>query len=201
MKKLFTVICLAFLCSSTIFAQKKSNEPKEELYVFEYQSNEVSAGYGFAPAMQWIGGFDNILLDKTIGSSSTWGAVNISYLYRPYEYLTFGGSYSFTGLRREIVFNNRYVGELIGNIHVIMPVLKSNWYKNNILTLYSKVAAGVAIGMLDYQTDGTKASATEVEFAFQASPLGVEIGRKVAFFAEFGFGYQGTVIAGIRCKF
>lgn len=44
-----------------------------------------------------------------------------------------------------------------------------------------------------------KDSKTEIGFAWQASPVGIEIGNnQVSGFLEGGFGYQGMVIAGVR---
>ena len=82
-----------------------------------------------------------------------------------------------------------------------MPTAKFNWLNRNIITRYSKVAAGIYIGSVSNGDVKDIDKSSAVGFAYQASPIGIEIGKQFAFFAETGLGFNGTVIAGFRAKF
>ena len=83
-----------------------------------------------------------------------------------------------------------------------MPTAKFNWLNRGIVTLYSKVATGIYIGSVsDCKVNDLDKDKTSVGFAFQASPIGIELGKQFAFFAEAGLGNTGTVMAGFRVKF
>lgn len=203
MKQLFTLLfALGLLVGGTITANaQKKEEPK--YYGLDYQSHEVSVSYGYGSAIKWVGGFGGILSNTSYGERNQWGAVSLSYLYRPYDKITFGGSYAFTGFQSDLLDEKgNVVGKGRGNLHVIMPVFKSNWFVSEYVTLYSRAGIGVAIGIIDLSmSNGETGRYTEAEFAFQASPIGVEVGKDFSFFAEGGFGYQGLLILGFRYKF
>ena len=68
-----------------------------------------------------------------------------------------------------------------------MPHLKMRWLNLRILSLYSRIGVGL--------------SESARQWAFQVSPIGVEIGGKVAAYAEAGIGTMGSLVAGLRFRF
>jgi hypothetical protein len=71
--------------------------------------------------------------------------------------------------------------------------------------LYSKIALGACFDIFNnYEVKDDKVnkkSKTNVDFAYQVSALGVEVGQSVCGFAELGFGYQGVIQAGVKFRF
>ncbi len=202
MKIKSTIIVLLSIIMLPFFA----NAQKQELVTYDFDSHEVSLSYGFASATRWIDDFDNsTILNHVYDDGSNWGTITLNYLYRHSDYITFGLAYTYSGLKRNIIYKGSVYGNNKVDIHTIMPQFKSNWFKSDIFTLYSKVALGVSIGLeKDVITRGASAGVyedTKCVFAFQASPIGIEIGRKFAFFLEAGFGYQGIVNGGFRFRF
>ena len=82
--------------------------------------------------------------------------------------------------------------------HVIMFNGRYDYWRNSIVTLYAHGALGVDITHITW--DGGDHSKNKSYFAFQASPIGAEVGlsRSAAMFGEFGFGAQGLIQVGVR---
>ena len=198
---------IAAILPVSAFAQSQTDikTPIQEYEVFDFNSNQVTIGYGFASANQWLNDYQNIAsVGNLYEGSNYWGAMNLGYTYRHSDLITFGLNYTYTGLRRNIVSESgAFVGDNRIDIHVIMPEFKCDWYKKGMITLYSRAAVGVSIANVEDEFMGDKKSIsdTAVSFAFQASPIGIEIGNTFAFYAEAGFGYNGIIVAGFRYSF
>ena len=90
------------------------------------------------------------------------------------------------------------------NYYTIMPSVKFNWLRRNHWGLYSKVAIGASLfnqKMKEAET-GQKTDENKVNFNFQASAIGVEVGSGTIYgFFEAGLGEQGVFLGGVRAKF
>ncbi len=76
--------------------------------------------------------------------------------------------------------------------------------KNERTKLYGKI--GLSMHEFSQTVTYTNPAARDVSvkynyFSGQLTPFGIEIGKQVSGFAEFGFGYNGILSAGIRGKF
>ena len=81
----------------------------------------------------------------------------------------------------------------------ILPNLRINWMRNNWLSIYTRAGVGVGIGNRWVSCDADQT--TKAVFAYQVSPVGVEMGKgNFCFFVEGGYGYTGMVMAGIKLK-
>ncbi len=143
--------------------------------------------------------------------------ITAEYFYHVNKVVSLGGIVGFNARIDDMYGNIRYgndtekkekIGEGKRINLTILPAAKFDWLRKKHFGLYSKVAAGITLN-IDKQTvdggDGKEhevAKDTETFFNFQASVLGVEAGsQRVRGFAELGFGEQGIILAGIRCKF
>lgn len=94
--------------------------------------------------------------------------------------------------------NQRLAGKKIStDYYSIMPHLKMRWLNLRILSLYSRVGVGLTFT----ESSGEGQSESARQWAFQVSPIGVEIGGKVAAYAEAGIGTMGSLVAGLRFRF
>ena len=75
----------------------------------------------------------------------------------------------------------------------LMAAVKLHWYKREWFRTYSKFGFG-----LSYLGWDEKSPA---HFGFQASLLGVEVGKSIRGFVEAGFGNQGVALLGLRYCF
>lgn len=122
----------------------------------------------------------------------------MGYMYRLTPSLTVGGMFVYSGNMSSTVGG----GYIYDNFYSILPQVKFVWYRSGIVGLYSRLAAGVLIADRQYQVgpavdDGD----TAATFTFQVSPIGVELGRTIAGFAEAGFGATGVLTLGVRARF
>lgn len=171
--------------------------------------HEVAVSYGLYTANEFANMFGTPvitfgLLTSDIKSST--GAVNISYTYRLNKVVALGGTYTYSAFKEDLFFKKTYSGSADNTFHSIMPTAKFNWFNSGMVSLYSKVAIGVTIYSIttsytDENNTPVSASASSIGIGFQASPIGIEVGRKFAIFAEAGIGCMGTGQLGARLRF
>ena len=79
-----------------------------------------------------------------------------------------------------------------------------HWLQKGIFDLYSGGEAGLSMNRKkDIRNDFTitKSEASQTNFAYQVTPLGLRIGRKLGGYLELGYGYKGLISAGISYRF
>lgn len=135
---------------------------------------EISVGYGVAPVTDWIDAYSDKLLDvldMKDASMDSWGGVSVNYTFRIVGGLGVGATFVYSGN------NQRLAGKKIStDYYSIMPHLKMRWLNLRILSLYSRVGVGLTFT----ESSGEGQSESARQWAFQVSPIGVEIGGKVA---------------------
>lgn len=163
--------------------------------------NEITLSYGLVS----INDFSNIMNNffpsvGKIDGRPIWatGSINLGYMYQLYDNLSVGGIFGYSGN----MGNMTERGAVIKNFFSIMPQAKYEWYRRGKIKLYSRLAAGVLVVSINNASGNTDIpDKTAASFTFQASPIGIEIGRYVAFFAEAGFGATGVLTMGIKKVF
>lgn len=156
---------------------------------------ELSVGYGFAPVTNWIGAYSDELLgilDMRDASMESWGGISVNYTFRVIAGLGVGGTFVYSGNKQ------RLEGQKVStSYYSVLPHLKMRWLNLRIFALYSRV--GVGLTFTRSSGEGERWSARQL--AFQVSPIGVEVGTKVALYAEAGIGTTGSLVAGMRFRF
>ncbi len=187
-------ICAAVLVAGTVGAQER---PRSAGDAGADYATDVSLGYGVLPINDVPGIMDD-LLPSLAGTGEIvkrkTGSINMGYMYRLTPALTVGGMFVYSGAMSSAVSKGGYIYD---NFYSILPQVKFVWYRSGIVGLYSRLAAGVLIADRQYQVG----PATAATFTFQVSPLGVELGRTIAGFAEVGFGATGVLTLGVRARF
>ena len=155
---------------------------------------EISVGYGVAPVTDWIDAYSDKLLDvldMKDASMDSWGGVSVNYTFRIVGGLGVGATFVYSGN------NQRLAGKKIStDYYSIMPHLKMRWLNLRILSLYSRIGVGLTFT----ESSGEGQSESARQWAFQVSPIGVEIGGKVAAYAEAGIGTMGSLVAGAKYR-
>ena len=149
---------------------------------------EISVGYGVAPVTDWIDAYSDKLLDvldMKDASMDSWGGVSVNYTFRIVGGLGVGATFVYSGN------NQRLAGKKIStDYYSIMPHLKMRWLNLRILSLYSRIGVGLTFT----ESSGEGQSESARQWAFQVSPIGVEIGGKVAAYAEAGIGTMDRLL-------
>lgn len=195
MKKAFSILAgMLLMCSTGVSAQD-----------YEQPKHEISVGYGAIGATDIISIFgDGIVgtISGNIDELNTTGEISAQYLYNLNKTWGIGVGATFSetdGKNKEKTYKQK------SDYLIVMPTVRANWFRGNYFGMYSRVAAGVYAAFNSAKTTDGKVpsdSSNEVGFAFQLSPIGLEIGsRKVCGYIEGGFGYQGMIMAGLRLGF
>ncbi|HIW97894.1 MAG TPA: hypothetical protein H9866_05335 [Candidatus Tidjanibacter gallistercoris] len=207
-RKLLITVCAAVFAAGTVEAQERafhSRDAQPDLYELypRYSFHEVSLSYGILS----INDITSIMTDLFPSLAGTqiaerWGtgSINFGYTYRLTPALTVGGIFGYSGNMSDVV--DEVQGFVYKNFYSILPQVKFEWYRSGIVTLYSRLAAGVLIANIQGQHGAEiDDELTAAAFTFQVSPIGIELGRSVAGFAEAGFGATGVFTLGVRARF
>lgn len=159
--------------------------------------SEVSVSYGFAPITNWIDAYSDQLTGLFSGSDTSltgWGVVTAGYNFRLLGGLSLGAEVAYSSNRQKV----KHVGSTIKTRYwTLMPNVKWNWLNLKIMTFYTRIGAGAAFSKS--KVDGHEDTATK--FAFQVSPIGLEVGGRLAAYAEAGIGTSGCFQVGVRYRF
>lgn len=164
---------------------------------------ELSLGYGFAPTTDWMKKYTNFLSDvvgKNSHSQSTWGSASIDYSFKLAFGLRVGASLTYsnhTQRANAVAPGGTTFNSATMHYFSVMPFAKMNWLNLRVVKLYSR--AGVGWNYVHSKGHGIQRDRNNL--AWQVSPLGIEVGGKVAVYAEGGIGTVGSLIAGLRFTF
>lgn len=143
----------------------------------------------------------NIFSKERTESGNILGAFNFGYNYYAKPWLGVGGTFTYSGFQQKtydkydnMLQKKRY------NYYTLMPTVKFLWFRGhgNILKFYSKLGIGVILATV--KTNST-IKRSQCFTAYQLSPIGMEIGRTWGFFLELGWGENGFLQTGLRCRF
>lgn len=177
MKKFFIILVAALAATLNLSAQ-------------DDWKHELSISYGFGAFTDLSSSYLKGIFSG--GKQTNYiGPFGIEYFYRTKSALGVGvvGTFSTCKWNENNKARTKYMS--------IMPAIKYNWFNREHLSLYSKVALGVILG-IDSGDDDNKTSAS---LGWQASLVGAEFGSAFRGFVEVGCGEQGIILAGLRYKF
>lgn len=185
MKKLL-LSAAALLFATQLFAQNPRSE--------------VSVSYGYAPTTDWIDTYSDALIGIFSGMDTQltdWGAVSVGYNFRLSKRVSLGLQAVYSTNENEFFKDGVSLGKIDNRYWAVMPNLKTTWLNGGVVRLYSRLAAGIAFRTA--KSDGERE--TENLFAYQVSPIGIELGGNLAAYAEAGIGMSGSLIVGARYRF
>ena len=151
--------------------------------------SEVSVSYGVAPVTDWIDSYSDMLTGLFTNANTDlegWGAVTVGYSIRLIGSLRLGAGVRGNGPLGNL---NRY--------WALLPNVKWNWMNLKVVSFYSRLGAGASFSRSEVGGESGKST----QFAFQVSPVGVEVGGRVAAYAEAGIGTSGCLLVGVRYRF
>ena len=200
MKKRIILLSLVIAFAVPVFAQRDT---------IRSNKNEFSIGYGHFPASSFRYRPGCFIYPET----DNIGAFYVTYTRRLTKVLGIG----VTACVDPIILNyhDRVNGErtLVCKVNqnsiAILPHLKINWLNTKYVNLYSKVAPiGIrycTYKQKEYYPDLYEIQppydsfADHIDYAYQITPIGIEIGTKrCAGFMQIGMGMEGAISIGFR---
>ena len=200
MKKTILITCLMAFFSGTAFAQ---------LDTVRSNKNEFSIGYGHMPSSSFRYHPGCLIYPET----DNIGAFYFTYTRRLSKVIGIGVTTCLDPIL--LNYHDRVNGEntLICKVSQysisILPHLKINWLNTKFVNLYSKVAP-IGIRYCTYKQEEYypdlyeiqspyNSFADGIDYAYQFTPIGIEIGTKrCAGFMQVGIGMEGMISIGFR---
>lgn len=134
--------------------------------------SEVSVSYGVAPVTDWIDSYSDMLTGLFTNANTDlkgWGSVTVGYSFRLIGSLRLGAQVIYSSNTQEI----RGAGSEIRNRYwSLLPNVKWNWMNLKVVSFYSRLGAGATFSKSEVGSESGKST----QFAFQVSPVGVEVG-------------------------
>ena len=200
MKKIFVFALVALM--NAMGAKAQSDEPRNEI--------GVSYGLGISMIGDGIGhGIGEGLFDGIVGRKWTndkqFGSLAVEYFrHLDNPKLAIGGIVTFSQYGEDVEYQGTKEGERKRKYISVMPSVKYYYVNKKSFGMYSKLGLGGMLLHSKSEDVKTGKSDTDSKFyvAYQVSALGLEAGsQNLRAFLEAGFGEQGLVLAGLRCKF
>ncbi|MCU0394917.1 MAG: hypothetical protein MUF29_03350 [Chitinophagaceae bacterium] len=169
---------------------------------------ELKLGYGIAPVQNMNDDFSTSLVPdladpgyvslKKDGS----GMFSAGLRYQTASRFGFGLDMVYGKTTTEYVYNTTLISKTVeSQWFTLMARASYTYYLNEInlphVELYGAVAAGSSFR--DARNEDGK-TLNSSHLAYQITPLGVRSGRKIAIWAELGYGFKGLVNAGLSWK-
>ena len=161
----------------------------------DYKKNEISVSYGLGTINQTLN-FEGLLVTTMMSyaeDASFSGAYNAEYIYRLNKLVGVGASVSYENAITKLTDNSK----IKDNYITVMPAIKLNWISKTYFSMYTKAAIGATFGFSEYEGESKEAT----DFAFQASLIGIDVGKNICRFTELGFGQQGIIQFGVKVNF
>lgn len=198
MKKLFSALLIVISCYAN--AQTTTTDP----YVGQKGKIEIDAGYGIFTAQDIIMGVSTIVSSALLANAvekvnaEGLGSFFVNLDYYVGEKTAIGIQFNYARYKTNYKMSSGNIESLKTKYFSPMLHGKVNWVNKSLLNIYSAAALGATFYTSKNEA-GEKKNITS--FAFQASPIGLRVGNKVAFFAEAGFGFQGLISGGLSVRF
>jgi hypothetical protein len=214
--KTFTRIFLFFFFGSTqtLFAQNNYYRASDTITFKASHHLGIQAGTGSLPQVLSLFGeiFYSIIStgDNVYKNKTNSGALYAHYHYSPARIVRFGITAGIDNQRGDIVkeygpANSYYsYASWLNETKTVALECLLLYNKNELVKLYGKLGFGFhqfnqTVNYVDPSVSNE--SVRYNYFTGQLTPFGIEVGKNVSGFAEFGFGYNGILSAGIRGKF
>lgn len=143
----------------------------------------------------------------TTSNHKSIGVFSVDYLYALSNRFRIGGTFVFEANNKDVSYdkNVTIVGRANNKYFTVMPQATFAYIANPCFELYSGLALGASFRseILNPTSSSTYKKETSTMFlpAFQVNAIGVRVGKKLAGFAEIGFGAKGIINAGVSYRF
>lgn len=178
------------------------------------QKRELRVSYGALTSNEFfqVIGDDILSTALTLGNysssnSKSLGALSVDYSYALSNRLRVGGAFVFDTNNKDISYDKgvTHAGRINNYYFTVMPQATFAYIAKPCFELYSGLALGASMRREKFNPTSSSTCKKDVNTmflpAFQVNAIGVRVGKKLAGFAEIGFGAKGIVNAGVSYRF
>ncbi|WP_166923003.1 hypothetical protein [Flavobacterium poyangense] len=152
------------------------------------------------PSSLLLGGITGEKVKST--SESSFGLIEAGYKYQITKKIKLGLTIAYQRYSAKLITEK--TSEFIkqeSNYTLFLPNFNYSYIKTPLLDFYGSASAGVLLSIDKYTHYKKSAPTNQVDFAWQISPLGLRVGKRIGGFVEAGFGLKGFVTVGANCTF
>lgn len=168
---------------------------------------EIRGGVGFATAPEILeditGGITESLVNPgytNVDFSGTVAAM-VTVLFKPESRFSYGVDFVYDNIKANYIYADPAQDTRTNTGYLtIMARGDFKYIRKPSFSLYSSLAAGIALRSADVLDISSDISKNDLGGAFHLSPLGIRVGNKIAFWAEAGFGFKGVLCGGIAVR-
>ena len=133
----------------------------------------------------------------------------VHYGYAIKDQWMLGASLAYQTVNRKLLVDTKESGESSSAVYSFGIETNYRYISNPNFQMYSGLGAGYAFGNTSFTIDDSTLAFKDENnttnsidyFTFQITALGFRVGKKLAVFAELGFGYKGILNGGISYQF
>ena len=195
MKKIILMAAVAMLAVTGVNAQSETKQ-------------EIAVSYGWLSNSDWLNVFEGIVdavFGETYDEGSYLGPVSLEYFYNLEPWMGIGAIAVYGHEIEDSNKDGNKVGTRKNSYISLMPAVKFNWLRRDMVALYSKLGVGATwrSEIKEFEGENSKYNSDKKDFHvnWQVSVIGVEVGKQIRGFAEYGLGEQGMLQVGVRCRF
>ena len=175
-----------------------------------YDRHDISLGYGLFTPDQFMNVESSMLNDQfddkryVRDNFSSMGGFYLSYKHiNKAETTWWGFSLGYEQNKSEIYYLGQFAGDLNRTFYTLAFEGQLRYVNKGIIQVYSGLGLGFSFGQeslsaSDYHLE--ESSASLYRLAYQINVAGVRIGKQIAGFAEFGYGYKGIINFGLSVQ-
>lgn len=173
----------------------------------EKGTSEIKASIGFATSTDLVN-----LISKPVTAAASLGTITyengeysptfgLTYSYAPKKNWTLFADGFFQTQKEDLMVSKKYDGTVKTSYYTIGIGSNYRYLSKGLVQLYSGLAVAYTFENEKYTTSTQIEKQNSSSFNFQATALGIRLGRELALSAELGFGYRGIANMGVSYSF
>jgi len=181
----------------------------ENLFAQREYDNDITMGYGLITSNQIFDVTTDVLtsaiLPGVYSTSNTQfsGGFSVNYKNSISERWNVGLTFSLDYITKDVFIRREKKGDLNRNYITMAGEIDYRYFKRELFQMYSLIGLGYTMLNDRYMPiiENEISKDTFGFMNFQISLLGLRIGKELAFYTEFGFGYKGILNFGFSYQF
>ncbi len=136
----------------------------------------------------------------TANAKGTMPPLYLGYQYRVTDRFGVGVSYTYQQLGKELTLKDVPGGDFYRYFNIFMAEIDYEWVKTEWFAVYCEAGAGLCFYSEEAKYAGRLQKGDKITGAFQVTPIGFRTGKDFKLNIGIGFGYKGSITAGLGLR-